>query len=589
MKRLLLLFVLMLLISPVLGTAYTMNERSEYFRLTNVSNFPSIDSNSTHYVNAERQVGYARFQSQTVGAKVSYVRLGNQYPVQYSAATEFYKPTPYVSNIITVRLLDVNLNEMDSYTWATLTGSDVSARYEMKMLAGVPQYWRDGVLTDTGPLQSGNPAYVGWGQYQGSSNYLYNDLRDLNWAEPNRMMMTLPGTDNDTFIILKDIINPAASGVAFGENGTIVDSNYMYGYWSRGNASTDSPLDTQPNWTVQLKNYNTGVIYATNYTGSVGKDAYLGKLAWNVKDLIIDNTTAPQGYYGLYCPETLDWSNMILYKSNGANVQWNSKSYSHGDTASVIYYVLSGGYWDTSTYSYKIAILDSYMNFKENMSLTASSGSVTHNWADDDAEGVYHAWLIATSNVGANEYILGDDYTNLVAYFGYGGTTYDGYTGLPLPYTAVNVTQGTSVSNVSSDSGGNYTTDKIFVTGASVFFNATKPGYNPYQYNFVPLASKSIYDLNVTLYPSAPDGSMGVKIGGVIRDITYGRPISGATVHLYNRTTSEEYTQTTNVAGGYICEPAGCTLVPNQQYYVNSTKIGYNNSAEYSVVAAGVL
>ena len=592
MKRLLALLALCLLISPVLGTAYKMHEPSEYFRLTNYTSNAS-SGYSEHVFDAATQRGYVRFNSTSVfgvGDVFASVRLGNAYPVEYSAATNMYSSSN-TNNQVNIKLYDSSMSEIQQYVWDPTT--TLPRRYELKMLAGVPQYWRDGTLTASGVLLAGNPAFVSWGVDRGSLGYAQLGFKDLNWAEPNRMMMTLPGTDNDTFIILKDIINPANSGIAFGENGTIVNSNYMYGYWSRGNASTDSPLDTQPNWTIQLKNYNTGVIYATNYTGlsaTSGRLAFIGNVSWNVRDLIIENTTAPQGYYGLYCPETLDWSNTILYKSNGANVQWDSDSYSHGDDASVIYYVLSGGYWDTSTYSYKIAILDSYMNFKANTSLTSSTGTVTHSWEDDDDEGVYHAWLIATSNVGSNEYIIGDDYTNLVAYFGYGGYANDGYTGLPLSDVAINITQGTSISNQSSGSDGNYTSQKLFVTGASVFFNVTKAGYNPYQYNFVPLASKSVYDLNVSIYPSAPDGSTGVKVGGVIMDITYGRPIPGATVYLFNQTTAEQNSHTTNVAGGYICEPETvCTLIPNQQYYVNATKLGYNQSVDYSVVAAGEL
>jgi hypothetical protein len=227
------------------------------------------------------------------------------------------------------------------------------------------------------------------------------------------------------------------------------------------------------------------------------------------------------------------------------------------------------------------------MQFVQNTTLTASSGTVSYDWTEDNAEGVYHAWLIATNHDGY-EYILGSDYAELVAFFGYGGYVNDGYTELPVDGADVNVTQGlTAVYHATTIADGNYSTGPKFLTGSSVFFNVSKTGYKPYQYSFTPLSSGTISDLNVTIYPLNPSGDAGgVGIGGVIRDATIGRPLKDATVSVKNLTNGQEYSKTTNMAGGYICDlGSSCTLVLNRVYQVNASKVGYNTSAEYNVVA----
>jgi hypothetical protein len=286
-------------------------------------------------------------------------------------------------------------------------------------------------------------------------------------------------------------------------------------------------------------------------------------------------------------PGTGAFSNLIEFRSGGATVNFDKDEYSVGDTGTVIYYVLDGGYWDTSLYSYKVSILDSYYQFIQNTSLTASSGSVTYDWTEDNPEGVYHAWLIAQNHDGY-EYILGSDYAELVAMFGYGGTVLDCITALPISGANVNVTQGmTAIYNGTSGSNGNYSTGPIFSTGSSVFFNVTNSSYNHYQYSFVPLSSGSVYDLNLTICPSVGRGDVGgIGIGGVIRDATIGRPIEGANVSLTNVSNTQQYFKLTNLAGGYLCDLGTlCTLPSGRVYAANASKLGYNTSIDYPVTA----
>jgi hypothetical protein len=398
------------------------------------------------------------------------------------------------------------------------------------------------------------------------------------------MQMSLPEGNDETIIIMKDILNPASSGLAFGENGTIINSNVMIGgRWSRGNATIGADV-LQPNETIEFRYLGPNQVYATNYTGT----GLYGTMAYNLQTMLI-SSGAPQGLYGYYRPKTGEWGDTIMYTSRGADVVWGADTYSVGQTGSATYSV-TGLYWDTSSFSYKMCFLDSYMHFIQNTTITSSSGSASYTWTEDNAEGVYHAWLIATNHDGY-EYVLGSDYTELTAYFGYGGTARDGYTTLPIEGVNITFTQGASSSVLSSGIDGNYSTTPIFNTGSSVFINATKSGYKPYQYNWIPLSSGTVSDLIVTIYPLNPSGDAGgVGIGGVIRDATIGRPLAGATVNVKNITNGQQYSKTTNMAGGYICDlGSSCSLVINRLYQVNASKVGYNTSVDYNVLAGATV
>jgi hypothetical protein len=358
----------------------------------------------------------------------------------------------------------------------------------------------------------------------------------------------------------------------------------MGGRWSRGNGTIGA--GAQPNESIEFRNLQTNQVYARNYTGT----DYYGGMTWNIKTMLIDSG-APQGVYGLYRPATGEYGDSITYKSNGASVAWSKQQYSVGDDSTIIYFVLDGGYWDLSSFSYKVAILDSNYNFKQNTTLTSSSGTVSYQFTEDDNEGVYHAWLIAQNHNGY-EYLLGSDYTTLVAFFGYGGVAYDGYTELPLPGANITMTQGLTAAEIMiSGIDGNYSSDPVFSTGSSVFVNATMAGYTPYQYSWIPLSAATVDDLPIVLYPINPLGdSGGIGIGGVIRDSTIGRPVADADVPVFNVTNSQFYYKKSNSKGGYVCDPGtACGLVVNRLYFVNASKIGYNTSIDYPVIARGSL
>ena len=506
--------------------------------------------------------------------------IRNKYPFQttYSAVTITNAYSAY--QISHIRYYDANANLMaDQEIFNIVTG-----RHEMKMSGGTPKIYINGVFQENGPALAQNPSYVEWQEINGGAGVSAN-FDDYVIGEPGAMLMSLPEGNNETTIILKDIVNPAQSGLAFGENATIINSNYMGGTWARGNATIGGDV-AQPNETIELRHLGTGTVYATNYTGT----GLYGSMTWNIKTMLIDSG-APQGDYGLYRPSTGEYGDIITFKSNGASVAWSQPKYSVGDESSVIYFVLDGGYWDLSSFSYKVVILDPNYQFKQNSSLTSSSGTITYPFTENDIEGVYHAWLIATNHNGY-EYILGADYTELVAFFGYGGNVSDGYTGLPIDNANITFTQGLSAAEIlHSGPDGNYSSEPVFTTGSSVFVNATQTGYTPYQYSWVPLSSGTVSDLGITLYPIDPLGpSGGIGIGGVVRDKTIGRPIPDADVPVFNETNGQFYYKKTNAWGGYVCDPGtSCGLVANRLYFVNASKIGYNTSINYPVIAAGAI
>jgi hypothetical protein len=576
MKRLLVLLLIVALVGTVSATTVNFQNRDD---LTKVKFVNTSSAVTVQW--AESTVGGNNYiHLYVMGSDGTFITLPSPYQMQYAGATLLLSDSNYFVGP-EIRLYDANFNVLQTYKRNSFTS--VPQKYEVKIVGGIPKYYCDGVLYYTGAVITQNPSYIGFGYDQtcGGGCEINQNWDDISWAEPTAVIMGLPESDDNQFIILKDIVNPAASGLWNTTSNTQANANYMTGTWSRGNATIGADV-AQPNESIEFKNLGTGVVYATNYTGT----GLYGTMAWNVKTMLIDSG-APQGTYGLYRPKTGEYGDSILFKSNGASVAWNADEYSVGDTGTVIYYVLDGGYWDTSLYSYKVSILDSYYQFIQNTSLTSSSGTVDYAWTEDNPEGVYHAWLIATNHDGY-EYILGSDYAELVARFGYGGTVLDCITALPISGANVNVSQGmTAIYNGTSGFDGNYTTGPIFSTGSSVFFNVTDSGYNPYQYSFVPLSSGSKYDLNLTICPSAGSGDTGgIGIGGAIRDATIGRPIEGANVSLTNVSNTQQYFKLTNMAGGYLCDNGtSCALVSGRVYAANASKVGYNTSVDYPVTA----
>jgi protocatechuate 3,4-dioxygenase beta subunit len=204
---------------------------------------------------------------------------------------------------------------------------------------------------------------------------------------------------------------------------------------------------------------------------------------------------------------------------------------------------------------------------------------------------VYYAVLIRTS--GSNGDWMNFDYAELNSYISFEGYVND-QDGNHLDGANVNISQNTVISDTTTIADGNYTASPGFYSGTSTLINVTKSGYTQYYASLIPMVAKTV-PLNFTLVDSTPT-STGLGIGGVARDgiltgsvITfgYGRPISDATVYLVNTSNGESYTKTTNNAGYYLCdEGASCFLTTKRPYDVWGEKARYDNSPNYTAVAA---
>lgn len=577
MKRLLTLLLLVALVGVASATTLNFQNPGDYTQIQPLSGGAGTGSISW----AESGIGgdnYVRVYH-SVGIS-GYTVIALPLPSQstYAAATEVGGSAGVYSDPC-VALLGSSGDYLDGYQMA---GGSQTGRWEVKISGGIPKYYVNGELVKTGSALAANPSYIGFGTRSrgdsslGEGTHYWDDY--VYGSAENKYVFGVSESDDEMYVILKDITNPSAAGLAFGSNGTVVNSNNMVGTWSRGNDTT--PLTNE---SITLINYVTGDVYETAYTGN----AFSGSHSFDILTNVINNANAPQGLYAITIPNSGAFSNQIWYKSNGASVQWSSKTYSMGDTGSIITVVASGGYWDTSTYTYTLGVMDVYGGWHgDNTTITTQTSTVTHSWnSDTDSPGVYYAVLVATSRSTGVQYIIGFDYTELSSYANFYGTVKDGETQAVISGANVSMTQDGFACNTLSASDGNYTCSG-FSTGATLYVNATATGHRQYTYNFTPLAARGVA-LNITLVPDSPT-VVGLGLGGVARDTTYGRPIPGATISITNTTYGESHSVVCNGVGYYLLDEAdGIYLTNNRLYQVVGSKTGYSNSITYSLTVVG--
>ena len=487
-------------------------------------------------------------------------------PTSYAAATLLGYDNAAAPTIV---LYDAS----GTYIQGFLVTSTAGTRIEMKIVGGIPYIYKNGILVFTGGALSQNPSYVGFG------NNGYNK-GDVAWDDivigdsDNKYIFGAP--DESQFVIVKDMINPSASGFEWSNNNTVISSYNMTTTYSYSNITAPGSQN------VVLQSYgsaSSGTIYGTYATGNYPS----GSIAWPITDDLF-NSGAPYGYYYTTIPNSGAISNVIAYIGNGATVAWGSKTYSQGDTATISYSISSSYF--TSGYTYKMAIQDVYGNFISNKSITTQSGTVTNTFTTSNNQGVYYASLFATPIAGGSDILMNFDYTTLSGYITFTGTVYDAQTTNAISGAAVNILQSSNLKNTTSSLSGNYTISN-YLTGEATTVNVTATGYNQYTYTFTPITTKTI-QLDFALVPTSVAFS-GVAIGGVARDTTYGSPIGGATVVVENLSTSEVYTKTANIRGWYLCDSGSlCSLVNSRVYSIFGSAYQHLNSSTYTVVAGGI-
>jgi len=579
MKHLLTLLLLMALVGAAQATTLDFQNPTDFTQINETTNTGTgsiswsesgIGGNNYVSVYHDNNGGIPSTNYATV------FHLTNPSATNYAAAT-YLGTTQTLFFDVSIVLLDSSKNVLYAFSEST-TFPPASSRYEVKISGGIPKIYRNGAVIATGGVIAQNPSYIGFGSASrgnGGANY-WDDY--VYGSAENKYVFGVSESDDELFIILSDITNPSAAGLAFGSNGTVVNSNYMIGTWSRGNAST--PLTNE---SINLVYYPTGQIVETTYTG----DAFSGSHSFDILTNVINNPNAPMGLYAITIPGSGAYSNQIWYKSNGASVAWSSKTYSMQDSGTIITTILSGGYYDTSTYTYSLGVMDVYGQYHgANTSITTQTSTVTHTWnSDTDSPGVYYAVLTATSRSTGVSYILGYDYTTLSSYVNFAGYVHNAETQAVISGANVSMTQDGTACNTLSAADGNYTCSG-FSTGAIWYVNATATGFRQYTFNATPLAAKGVA-LNITLVPSSPTTS-GIAIGGVNRDTTYGRPIGGVIDYITNSTYSESYNATANSVGYYVLDESdGVYLTNGRLYQIIGAKLGYSNSTIYSLTVVG--
>jgi hypothetical protein len=586
MKRLLALVLLLALVGATSATSLNFQNPGD---INSVIKFHTgtPTSNGTDWV--ESTVGgnnylniYFTEATGGVSNDAQYIIL--PYPSQsnYAAATLISSSGTYTTfgGGPSAVLLDSNKNVIWNFNRGGDGGIAPTGRYEVKVSGGTAYYYINGVLNQNSTPLATNPYYIGFGAKVWQKSNIATQWDDYVYGESeNKFILGVSESDDNKFIILDDILSDAGDGLYNTTSDTQANANYMPATWARGNATIGADV-SQPNMSVQLVSYPDNTPYATYYTDT----GYSGSINVEIKTYLID-AGAPDGYYAMYMPGTGAYSNIIMKKSNGATVSFNADTYSTGDTATIITYVATGGYWDTSSFDYKLSLYGLTTGYVENYTITMQSGTFTHAWESTDTPGVYYALLYATSRTTGKEAILGLDWATLSSYAGYAGYVNDAQTGSTISGAFINVTQDGVSGNSTSGFDGNWSSGSVFSTGSILMINASASGYDWYNYSWTPMAARTVSDLNVTLAPISKSYT-GLAIGGVVRDFLYGRPIEGATVTVRNITTGLYCYKTTSFTGWYLNDETDCLFQSKTPYDVWAHKIGYTNSTTEQAVTA---
>jgi hypothetical protein len=510
-----------------------------------------------------------------------YVMPNVGTPFTYAAFDTFASGTDAG---VSFTLYDGTKTSMGSFSTSNL---ETASRYELNMVGMQPRIFRGGVLignlTCSGPnspLCSVNPSYVAFGSAQGNTAWgatesMYTDNYIVGGSDPH-VVGALPSN----WTIIRDFINPSADGV-YAWNPTtsawvLENSNSFY---------IDADTSSQQTATTEYFDIlyqgaivNTTVIYPQTSPHN--------QIQYNVKQFINSNLSGggivPDGEYTAEFRGYPQSAAYFWLTSNGAAVSWDKTSYPQSSTA-IITYAITNSYYQPSTYTYSLAVVNTAGTTVQTYSLNSQTGteSLQLNPTTYPA-GVYYAEVIATDSTGTKN-IMNYAAMQVTGYSYISGYVMNAQTGTILPNATVNTTQGSATETEISNSNGSYTMTTGWLTGGALTVFTNKTGYANDTRSFSPLAAGNI-PLNITLVSNNATFS-GAAIDGVVRDNQYGNPVTSSTVNVYNTSTSESYSTTTNIAGFYIVN----NLVANRLYNITSAKSGYSPvSQPVQVTAVGV-
>ena len=451
-------------------------------------------------------------------------------------------------------------------------GGNCLKRCEVRVVGGVANLYRDGVLEGSSGVII-NPSYVSWAATNGGAwggkvdDIIYGSSQPLLDTAPDKYILGMPETG---YFLMKDILNPAASGF-YRSNGTglpvLIASNSFTSTFGKGNGNNESITLSSP----------TGGVAQTQYSGT----AYAGTITWNLTDFF--NSGANYGLYQTDMTNAFLPSDYIPYIGNGASIAFDKVSYAVGEDA-VITVVVSDSYYDLATYSYHVVIQDVWGTVVSDQPITFSAsphtGTVSYTWLSTNAEGAYYGIIYAHRLSDHTDLMMNYDVADLSSNLIVNGFVKSAETTSGISGATVNITQGITTDSVSSGVDGNYTSSSTFSANIPTTIVAGKSGYETYSHTFTPLMAGSI-SINLTLMPTTPTFS-GVALGGIARTPPYNRTIDSATVTITNANAT--YTATTNSAGYYIKN----NMRANEWWNIVGSKTGFGNSTTYNKLVVGI-
>ena len=432
-------------------------------------------------------------------------------------------------------------------------------RAEMNIIGMQPTYWLNGVKQYTGSVISIYPSYLVIGE--GNCGNVHVDNVVIGGTDPH-VVGVLPSN----WTIIKDLLNPIANGVYAWNNATqawvLQNSNYFY-----IDADTSSQQSASSE-TFNILNTQTGTVV---YTKTISNQAS----PQNTLQIPVSTFLNTSGVStGQYTAEFAGYPASAAYFwviSQGAAITWSQTNYPQNTNGGITYQI-SNSYYQTSSYTYSIAIVNTAGSTLQTFALNTQSGTetVSLNSATYPA-GVYYAELLATPVGGGTASIMNYAATQITVLDYISGFVNDAQTALPLVNAYVNVTQGLVNQAVLTSATGQYNLTQGWSVGAALTMVTNLTGYTNDAETFTPLAAGNI-NRNISLLSTSPSYS-GTAVGGVVTDNQYYNPIPGATIYLANTTSSQQFSNSTNNAGYFYLNG----LTHSYCYTESGKKAGYAN------------
>ena len=511
---------------------------------------------------------------------VGTVIVGQSDASQYMAFTLFdnqqnsyYGHGMYGS--LSIRLYDRYYNVIGTFTNLNATPQDTwgelytQGRYEIKRTAstGSTVLYFNGVPTQT-IITTTEPFNFGLHFDQKTYGHTLTDyvcIDDVIQESQSLNGGYIVGGIPANWWVQKDVSGLTVNGLYNNASTVVSTSAFNTSY---GKPSADTRV-------INLVSSNQNVWQTQTVNG------YSGYSTFNLTSFI--EGSAPYGEYWLQFESEPDYNVPIWYIGAGASVSWDKAVYVTGSTAKINYNI-SNTYYDTSTYSYKIAVMNLYGEYLgTNITITEASGSVSKILDSSIfTTGAYYAEIIATSKSTSSEILMNYDMMEVTEYVYLSGYVVN-QDNVALQGASVNVTQGTSTLVSVSNASGYYSSSNNWLSGSQINMTTNLSGYTSDYAVFSPLAADTI-TRNITLVNSTPVYS-GVAIGGVVKDSQYQSTVPGASVYeRINGTSATPASTTANGAGYYIFNG----LVNGTTYDIWSQKTGYANSTVVQKLAVGI-